>query len=541
MSAVRGPSPSLFDGLAAKQAVVTLLIALGFGLLGSLVELFLDLRSTRAEIGANMQRILELTRPSAAEAAYLLNEQLAQRVVSGLAGYTAVRSVELSDDSGLPLARDAGEPPPEPAGWLAERLFGDLTRHGINLEHEGRPVGRLDLSLSPDAMAQGFLGRVHLLAAGSLARAFAISLLVVLVFYATIIRPLSRLSREVSGIDPARPGAAPLPPATGHHRDEIGRLIAAFNRLMSEFQRGLDQRDEAERGLTRLTQELEERVEQRTRALAAAKQEIETLNRKLAADNQRMSAELDVSRKLQRMILPTPDELTDLPGLDVATYMESANEIGGDYYDILRDHDRLRIGIGDVTGHGLESGVVMLMTQSAVRTLMTRQDHDLSRTLSVLNRTLHDNVRRMGSDKHLTLALLDYQSRPGGGVLRIGGQHESLLLVRAGGKLEIIDTVDLGMPLGLIDDVDPYCGETEVTLAPGDIAVLYTDGITEAANLEHKLYGLPRLCEVIVAHRAEPAEAIRQAVVNDVMRHIGTQTIYDDLTLIVLKQKEYTP
>ncbi|KAB2844182.1 MAG: PP2C family protein-serine/threonine phosphatase, partial [Burkholderiales bacterium] len=310
---------------------------------------------------------------------------------------------------------------------------------------------------------------------------------------------------------------------------------------LSAFQSGLDQRDRAQGELTALTQELERRVEQRTEALAAAKTEIEALNRRLAAENSRMGAELDVSRKIQRMTLPTPDELQDIPGVDVATFMESANEVGGDYYDILRHRDRLRISIGDVTGHGLESGVVMLMTQSAVRTLTTHSEGDLGKTLEVLNRTIYDNVKRMGSDKNLTLALLDYHRHAGGGRLRVGGQHESVIVVRADGDLELVDTTFLGMPLGLLEEVGEFLGETEIELSPGDTVVLYTDGITEAANAGHALYGLPRLCETIVAHRAESADAIKRAVVDDLRRHIGSQTIFDDLTLIVLKQKEKMP
>ena len=156
------------------------------------------------------------------------------------------------------------------------------------------------------------------------------------------------------------------------------------------------------------------------------------------------------------MILPTEAELAEIVGLDVAAYMEPANEVGGDYYDILhREAGRVRIGIGDVTGHGLESGVVMLMTQSAVRTLVTSDETDAVKVMEILNRTIGKNIERMGSDKNLTLALLDYRPVPPGervadgaaGHLRISGQHESVVVVRRGGHIEVVDTIDLGMPL----------------------------------------------------------------------------------------------
>jgi sigma-B regulation protein RsbU (phosphoserine phosphatase) len=74
-------------------------------------------------------------------------------------------------------------------------------------------------------------------------------------------------------------------------------------------------------------------------------------------------------------------------------------------------------------------------------------------------------------------------------------------------------------------------------LQPGENVVLYTDGITEAENAEGKLYGIERLCEMVGQHWDRSAEAIKQAVVDDVTGYIGQQKVYDDLTLVVLKQK----
>ena len=76
-----------------------------------------------------------------------------------------------------------------------------------------------------------------------------------------------------------------------------------------------------------------------------------------------------------------------------------------------------------------------------------------------------------------------------------------------------------------------------VSLQPGDGVVLYTDGITEAENMEKELYGLERLCDVISRHWDKSPEEIKQAAIDDVIRFIGKQKVYDDLTLVVLKQK----
>ena len=89
--------------------------------------------------------------------------------------------------------------------------------------------------------------------------------------------------------------------------------------------------------------------------------------------------------------------------------MEPADEVGGDYYDILQQDGKVKIGIGDVTGHGLESGMLMIMVQTATRVLLESNLADPVKFLDILNRSLYKNVQRMKSDKNLTLSILDYE------------------------------------------------------------------------------------------------------------------------------------
>ncbi|NJS41853.1 SpoIIE family protein phosphatase, partial [Candidatus Gracilibacteria bacterium] len=194
------------------------------------------------------------------------------------------------------------------------------------------------------------------------------------------------------------------------NRDELGQVVAAFNKIAE--------------------------------ALVMANQEITVLNDRLKAENTRMSAELEVTRKIQQMLLPKDRELHEVSGLDIAGFMESADEVGGDYYDVLQQDGRVKIGIGDVTGHGLESGVLMIMVQTAVRTLLAYNEPDPVRFLSAVNRAIYDNVQRMKSDKNASLALLDYEE----GMLKLSGQHEEMIVVRSGGIVERFDTIDLGFP-----------------------------------------------------------------------------------------------
>jgi serine phosphatase RsbU (regulator of sigma subunit) len=261
-------------------------------------------------------------------------------------------------------------------------------------------------------------------------------------------------------------------------------------------------------------------------------QQLAEQNERFLAENVRMRAELDVSRRLQQMLLPTETELKQIDGLDIAGFMEPAKEVGGDYYDVLQHNGRVLMGIGDVTGHGLESGALAIMVQSSIRTLLANNETDPVKFFSALNQMVFHNVARMNAEKSLTLALLDYQD----GQLRLSGQHEQMIVVRHG-EVELIDTVDLGFPLGLEEDIADFVAQTEVSLNPGDVVVLYTDGITESENTESAFYGLERLCEVVKQNCNFTAEEIRHAVIDDVWLFIGKQKVFDDITLLVLKQK----
>ncbi|MCA9688930.1 MAG: SpoIIE family protein phosphatase [Myxococcales bacterium] len=302
--------------------------------------------------------------------------------------------------------------------------------------------------------------------------------------------------------------------------DEVGQLAEAFNKMVAEIRE--------------YTQNLEGLVRQRTLELEKANAEILSLNKRLRAENVRMAAELDVARRLQLMVLPHEQELRELPALDVAAYMAPADEVGGDYYDILRSPQGVMIGIGDVTGHGLESGVLMLMVQAAVRTLLASEERDPRRFLSIINKVVYQNVQRINLDRNLTLMLLDYSDRK----LTLTGQHEEVIVVRAAdGQLERIDTMALGLPVGLELDIHEFVDHTEIALAPGDVVVLYTDGITEAEDVHNVEYGVERLCEIVRQNYGVTAREIKDAVIADVTRHIGDQKVYDDITLVVIKQR----
>lgn len=310
-------------------------------------------------------------------------------------------------------------------------------------------------------------------------------------------------------------------------------LVIVWICVFQILRKYLRERKLAQIELQKLNEELESRVERRTAELQKANQAICFLNERLKTENLHMSSQLDVLRKMQQFILPKPEEISQIKSLDIAGFMEPANEVGGDYYDVLMDREGMvTIGIGDVTGHGLESCILMVMAQTAVRILQETEEADYVRFLDIINRTIYKNVERMNSDKNLTLAILKYKL----GKLTISGQHEAAIIIRKNYQIECIDTMDLGFPIGLDIDISSLINQRLVDLESGDGVVLYTDGITEARNNKKEFYGLERLCAILCKHWHLSAEEIKQATISDWREFIGEHKIADDITLLIIKE-----
>lgn len=287
--------------------------------------------------------------------------------------------------------------------------------------------------------------------------------------------------------------------------------------------------------------EAESLLESKSKELWKAYQEAEkatALSEGLKEENARLGAELEVTRRLQEMVLPGIADIRAVRDLDIATFMNPASEVGGDYYDVLHYDGGVKIGIGDVTDHGLESGVVMLMAQTAIRTLLNSGEEDPVRFLDVLNRTIYDNIQRMQTDRNLTLSLIDYRrNEAGGGCVRLSGQHEEVVVIRQNNHFEIIDTTDLGFPIGLDADVSHLFDSTTIELLSGDGFVLFTDGITEAENASGEQFGVGRLCQVARRSWSQTSQIIADTIIAELSKYIGLHEVHDDITLLVAKQR----
>ena len=248
------------------------------------------------------------------------------------------------------------------------------------------------------------------------------------------------------------------------------------------------------------------------------------------AEKERLERELEIATHIQTSILPRDLQVENL---EIAATMLPATEVGGDYYDVLPGQGGCWLGIGDVAGHGLRSGLVMLMMQSIIAALH-RDDFDAAprNVLQVVNAVLYDNVRnRLGQDEHATLTLIRYFAS---GELVFAGAHEDLVIWRAAtGKCECITT--LGTWVGATRDIEGVTEDQHARLEDGDLLLLFTDGVIEAANTAGERYGLERLCAQLEAVASAPVAEIRDRLFSSVQSFLAQQD--DDIALLVARHR----
>jgi serine phosphatase RsbU (regulator of sigma subunit) len=261
----------------------------------------------------------------------------------------------------------------------------------------------------------------------------------------------------------------------------------------------------------------------------------DTEKKAILEENMRLGMELDVARQLQAMVLPSSQEISSCKDLQVAAMMEAATEVGGDYYDVYpMPNGSTYFAMGDVTGHGLQSGVVMMMTQCSFRTSLEHGGRSLSDILKNINSVLYGNIQgRMKDTRNLTLSLFHYEN----GKIHLTGQHEDFLIMKAGEKKStVIDTMDLGIYVGLTDSIEGMVSEKIIDFAVGDAFLGYTDGVTEAENKDKQYYGHARLKKKFEELAHLPASEIITGIYADLRHFIGVTEIYDDISLMVVKR-----
>ncbi|MDD5387775.1 MAG: ATP-binding protein [Gallionellaceae bacterium] len=268
----------LWRGLAARQLAITLGVALLVGLGTGAIELVSTWHDWRDQVRESTARNLDLVRASAAEAAFQLNTNQADNVAAGLLNSDEISHVLLRDNFGTVLAERSRAESGREISWLGERLLAGMKQRHISLEYSDArgpvAVGQLEVTLDAAVIGQRFIALAVTKTLLGILWAALLSLLLAVVFYWTIIKPLVALSHRIVSLDPAAPASLPLPIPKYHADNEFGELVHNMNALLEALQSGLEQRNQAEAALSTLNQQLEQRVQERTEVLRLTMDEL---------------------------------------------------------------------------------------------------------------------------------------------------------------------------------------------------------------------------------------------------------------------------
>jgi PAS domain S-box-containing protein len=242
------------NSLTYKQASITVMTVFVIGLALSFYQILIDLEQEKLHVDQTVNQVLRLLKSPAAQAAYSLDDTLARQVVNGLFEYPPVFKAELRDDLGGVLATAERPRVDSPLRHLANRLVGDSESYQLPLEWPGRtrPVGMLTLSVDPYLVTAGFFERAELILLFGIVRILVLALLLSVIFYFTLTKPLIRTAASFAAINPEDNSNARIAMPTGHRADEIGLLVDTGNRVLDEYRLHIRQQEEAEAELNRL-------------------------------------------------------------------------------------------------------------------------------------------------------------------------------------------------------------------------------------------------------------------------------------------------
>ena len=239
--------------------------------------------------------------------------------------------------------------------------------------------------------------------------------------------------------------------------------------------------------------------------------------------------ELALGRQVQLGLLPKSCPV--VPGWECAAVYEPARIVAGDFYDFVElpgKSDRLGLVIADVVGKGVAAALYMALSRTMVRTAALSGRRP-AKALVRANELIRKDSR---SDRFVTVLFAVLDPHSGKLVYSNAGHNRPLWLQAATGELHELSA--RGIVLGIFEEVE--LEEQELEVAPGDVLLFYTDGVTEAINAHDQPFGEARLRAVLAEHAASTAEQVVQAVVGAVKEFVGDTPQSDDLTLFVLKR-----
>ena len=251
----------------------------------------------------------------------------------------------------------------------------------------------------------------------------------------------------------------------------------------------------------------------------------------VTAEKERIGAELDVARHIQGSMLPCIfPAFPERPEIDVYATMAPAKEVGGDFYDFFMvDDTHLAIVMADVSGKGVPAALFMVIGKTLIKD-HTTPDRDLGAVFTEVNKLLCES----NSEELFITAFEGVLDLVTGEFVYVNAGHEMPFISKAGGNFEP-QKIPAGFVLAGMEGMKYRAGS--MTLEPGDKLFQYTDGVTEATNIDNELYGMERLGKVLNKVKNGTPSEVLPAVKRDIDEFVGDAPQFDDITMLCLEYK----
>jgi sigma-B regulation protein RsbU (phosphoserine phosphatase) len=250
------------------------------------------------------------------------------------------------------------------------------------------------------------------------------------------------------------------------------------------------------------------------------------------AHRERLNREVEIAREVQERLFP--QKLPPIRGLDYAGHCRPALGVGGDYYDFLAlPHGQLGVAIGDVSGKGIAAALMMASLQASLRSEATRAPESLAAAVGNINRLVYE---ASSSNRYATFFYGQYSPAEGRFDYVNAGHNAPMLFHRSSSDDTLVRLEPGGTVVGLLEDAVYVQGS--VRLRPGDILVAFTDGISEAMNVDDEEWGEERLLEAIQTGRGDSSQELLEHLFEAATLFAGAAPQHDDMTLVVLRAFE---
>jgi serine phosphatase RsbU (regulator of sigma subunit) len=256
-----------------------------------------------------------------------------------------------------------------------------------------------------------------------------------------------------------------------------------------------------------------------------AKLKLEIYSSELKEMRDKLWGEMQLAKKIQTILLPVGPSIN---GFELSCYMKPAEDVTGDYYDIINCDNRDWVMIGDVSGHGVPAGLIMMMVQASLRSLVIENENiEPSELLRFINKAIGHNLTLMNMKKFMTITAIALSSR---GEAVLSGRHEDILLYEAATKeVKSIRTDGICLSNWKLGNDDK---NISFSLNQGDTMLLYTDGIIDSRNRDDQMFSVSGLLKVFEEAGHKKVDEIKE----DILLAIQDYNLYDDATLIVIKK-----